>query len=125
MLKKSITFVDFDGKERKEDFLFHLSKAEIAKLELSTKGGLVKTVESYVAEKDAAQIIDLFERIIRLSYGEKSLDGREFVKTEEVFNKFYYTEAYSILFMELMSDSNMAASFINGIMPQEVKDQKK
>lgn len=117
MIKKVIHSTDFNNSPRVDECLFHLTQTEIAKLELSFQGGLVKTVESYLQDKDGAKIIDLFERIIRLAYGVRSVDGREFLKTDDLFEKFYYSSAYDALFMELMNSADAASAFINGIMP--------
>lgn len=118
MLKKTIKYVDYDGNEREEDFYFNLSKPEIYNLQLTTDGGLDKLIDKIIKAKDKAQIITLFEKIIKMSYGEKSPDGKRFVKDEELTKAFTQTEAYSQLYMELATDDKAAADFINGIMPK-------
>lgn len=117
MLKKTIKYVDFDGNERTEDFYFNLTKAEVTEMELSTEGGLAKTLEKIVAEKDSKRIVETFKDLILKAYGEKSLDGKRFVKNQEVRDSFAQTEAYSELFMELATNADAAASFVNGIIP--------
>ena len=117
MLKKTITYTDYDGVQRTEDFYFNLSKAEIAEMELSTAGGLDKTINRIVAEQDGARIIALFKDLVLKSYGKKSDDGRRFIKTQELRDEFSQTEAYSDLFMELATDADAAAAFVNGIVP--------
>lgn len=124
MLKKTITYTDFDGNERTEDFYFNLTKAEVAEMELSTEGGLQKMLKKIVAEKDNKRIIEMFKEIIMKAYGEKSLDGRRFVKNQELRDSFAQTEAYSNLFMELAFDAEAAAAFVNGILPEIPKDAK-
>ena len=99
MLKKTITYTDYDGVQRTEDFYFNLSKAEIAEMELSTAGGLDKTINRIVAEQDGARIIALFKDLVLKSYGKKSDDGRRFIKNQELRDDFAQTEAYSDLFM--------------------------
>ena len=122
MLKKNIKYVDYDGNARAEDFYFNLNKAEVIELQLGTVGGLTKTLEKIVQEKDASRIIEYFKTIILKAYGEKSADGRRFIKSQELRDAFEQTEAYSELFMELASDAKMAAEFINGVLPKEVAD---
>jgi len=122
MLKKTIKYVDYDGTPREETFHFNLSKAEVAEMELSVDGGLVKQIEKIVEEQNGKRIIELFKDIILRSYGEKSADGKRFVKNQELRDAFSQTEAYSELFMELASDAEAAASFINGIVPVPVKE---
>lgn len=122
MLKKNIKYVDYDGNERAEDFYFNLNKAEVIELQLGTVGGLTKTLEKIVQEKDASRIIEYFKTLILKAYGEKSADGRRFIKSQELRDAFEQTEAYSELFMELASDAKMAAEFINGVLPKEAAD---
>lgn len=122
MLKKNIKYVDYDGNYRAEDFYFNLNKAEVIELQLGTVGGLTKTLEKIVQEKDTSRIIEYFKTIILKAYGEKSADGRRFIKSQELRDAFEQTEAYSELFMELASDAKMAAEFINGVLPKEAAD---
>ena len=118
MLKKTITYVDYDGNEQTEDFYFNLTKAECVELNYSEAGGLQKYIEALVREKDNKRIIALFKDLIFLSYGEKSLDGRRIIKSKELSEACAQTEAYSNLFMELASDANAGAEFVNGITPK-------
>lgn len=118
MLKKTITFTDYDGNQRTEDFYFNLSKAEIAEMELTTAGGLEKMINRIVSEQDGQRIISLFKDLVLKSYGKKSDDGRRFIKNQELREEFSQTEAYSELFMELATDSDAAAAFVNGIVPK-------
>lgn len=118
MLKKTITYTDFDGNKRTEDFYFNLTKAEVTEMEMSISGGLVKTLQKIVAEQDGTRIVEILKDLILKAYGEKSLDGRRFVKTQEVKDAFSQTEAYSELFMELATNAEYTAAFFNGIIPQ-------
>lgn len=117
MLKKTMTYTDYDGNERTEDFYFNLSKAEVTEMEMSHDGGLVKLIEKIVAEQDVKRIIEIFKDLILRSYGEKSADGKRFVKSQELRDSFAQTEAYSDLFMELATDAEAASAFVNGILP--------
>lgn len=125
MLKKNIKYVDYDGNDRSEDFYFNLNKAEIVELELGTTGGLTKTLEKIVQEKDNKRIVEYFKAIILKAYGEKSADGRRFIKSQELRDSFEQTEAYAELFMELSSNAKAAADFISGIVPKEAADAAK
>lgn len=122
MLKKRIKYVDYDENAREEDFYFNLTKAEIAEMELSMEGGLQKWIEKVVDAQDTPQIIELFKRLILQSYGEKSADGKRFIKSEELSREFSQTEAYSELFMELATDEKAATAFVNGIIPREFSE---
>lgn len=118
MLKKTITYTDYDGNERTEDFYFNLTKAECIEIEMSSDGGLSAMINKIVASQDNKRIIEIFKDIILKAYGEKSLDGKRFVKTQEIRDSFTQTEAYSQLFMELATDADAASAFINGITPE-------
>lgn len=120
MLKKTITYTDFNGNERTEDFYFNLTKADVTKMEMSVNGGYSAMLRRVSNSQDAPVIRDTFERFIIDSYGEKSPDGREFYKSEEITKKFMATEAYSILFMELCTNSKAAADFVKGVLPKDV-----
>lgn len=121
MIKKTITYMDYNGTERTEDFYFNLSKAEIAEMELSVDGGLSKMLEDVVNSKDNKQIVKIFKELVLNAYGEKSPDGRRFIKSKELSDGFSQTEAYSEIFMELALDANAAAEFVNGILPANMK----
>ena len=117
MLKKTITYTDYDGNQRTEDFYFNLNKAELTEMELSNSGGLTKMIEKVVAEQDSKKLAEIFKDLLLNAYGEKSLDGKRFVKTQELRDAFTQTEAFSELYMSLVTDANAAAAFVNGITP--------
>lgn len=123
MIKKTITYTDYNEIERTEDFYFNLTKAEIMEIELSTTGGLAEMIQKIVAAKDAPAIIKVFKDLVLKAYGEKSPDGKRFIKSPEIAEAFSQTEAYSILFMELATDADAAAKFVNGIVPKEMAEQ--
>lgn len=123
MLKKTITYTDYNGLERTENFYFNLSKAEIAEMELTTVGGFAEMIQRVVDAQDQAAIVKIFKDLILKAYGEKSEDGKRFMKSNEISTAFAQTEAYSILFMELATDADSAAAFVNGIIPSDVQKQ--
>lgn len=124
MYKKTITYEDYNNVSRTEDFYFNLSQAELAEMEFGTSGGLADMLTQISKSMDQPSIIAMFKEIILAAYGVKSPDGKYFRKSEEIRNDFMSTEAYSILFMELASDSNAASEFINGVIPKvEQKNQ--
>lgn len=123
MLKKTIKYVDFNGVEREEDFWFNLMESEITEMELSKQGGLTESIKRIVQTQDGPKIIEIFKEIILKAYGEKSEDGRRFIKSKELSEAFSQTNAYSNLFMELSMDDKAAAEFINGIVPPEMSEQ--
>lgn len=117
MIKKTITYTDYNDNERTEDFYFNLNQAEVMELELSTSGGLANMITNIVNAQDAPAIIKIFKELVLKAYGKKSPDGRRFEKSEALSNEFSQTEAYSKLFMELATDADKAAEFVNGIVP--------
>lgn len=125
MYKRSITYTDFDGVERKETFYFNLSKAEITQLELETPGSFSGYIQQIIDAKSTTELIKLFKKFIDLSYGIKSPDGRRFIKNQEALTEFKETEAYSEFFMDLVSNTDLAIEFMNGIMPQLTPEQQK
>ena len=128
MLKKTITYTDYNGNERTEDFYFNLNKAEIMEMEMSTSGGMGEMIQRIVAAQDGPSIIKIFKDLILKAYGEKSPDGKRFIKIDEngnrVADEFAQTEAYSNLFMELATDADAASKFINGIIPADIDTSK-
>lgn len=120
MLKKTITYTDYNGSERTEDFYFNLTKAEIMEMEMSTTGGLAEMINRIVAAQDMPAIIKVFKDLVLRAYGEKSADGKRFVKSDEIATGFAQTEAYSILFMELATDADKASEFVNGVVPADM-----
>ena len=125
MLKKVITYIDYDGNERKETFYFNLSKAEIAEMELSISGGLEQMLKKIIDERDQPKLVAMFKDLILRSVGEKSPDGKRFIKNKEISDAFSQTEAYSDLFMELATNADAAAAFVNGILPPGFADEAK
>ena len=120
MLKKTIKYEDFDGNEREETFYFNLTEAELAEMELSEKGGLTKKLQLIVDTEDTPAIVKFFKEMLLLSFGKKSEDGRRFEKSEELRKEFSESMAFSKLFMELATDDEKAAEFINAIVPKNI-----
>lgn len=123
MIKKTINYVDYNDVERSEDFYFNLTKAELMEMELGTNGGIVQMFEKIVQEKDAVRILSEFKKIILKSYGEKSPDGKHFIKNAELRDAFEQSPAYSELFMILATDENEAKKFIEGVLPKNLGNQ--
>lgn len=125
MLKKTITFKDYNDVERTEDHYFNLKKSELLELQLSVEGGLTQYIQKLVSQQDMPKLMELFKKIVKAAYGVKSDDGRRFMKSEEIFKEFEETEAYSELFMEISTDDKKAAEFFNAIIPPELQNDGK
>lgn len=123
MLKKTITYKDLDDNDVTEDFYFNLSKAEIAEMELSQAGGLSTHLKAILERGDNGQIVATFKMILSTTVGKRSEDGRRFIKSPEITNEFLQTDAYSTVFMELVTNANAAAEFIKGVIPSDMSDE--
>ena len=121
MIRKTITYIDYNGLERTEDFYFHFSQAELAEMNLRNGGGLVDMINRVIKANDPNTLISIFKDLVLRAYGEKTADGKHFLKFDKEGNplsrQFEQTEAYSKLFMELATDADAAANFVNAIMP--------
>lgn len=121
MFKKTITYVDYNGIERTEDFYFNLNKAEILELEMSVEGGLSAWGQAMINSHDTTAMMDLFKKIITSAYGVKSPDGRKFIKNDTVLNDFTQTEAYSELMTEFLTNTDSIAEFFNALVTPVAK----
>lgn len=117
MLKKTINFTDYNGVERTEDFYFNLNEAELTEMQLMKEGGLREWLEKMIKSENKVEIMKMFKMIILKAYGEKSADGRRFVKSDAISEAFTQTEAYNKLFMELVSNETTMSEFVKGIVP--------
>lgn len=124
MLKKTITYTDYNGEERKEDFYFNLNRAEVIEMEIGTAGGYAEMLKRIVETRDGAQIMKVFKTLILKSYGIKSPDGKQFQKSEEITKAFEQSEAYSELFVSLCTNAEEAVKFINGVLPMTEEQRK-
>lgn len=121
MIKWPITYTDYNDNTRTEDFYFNLTKAELMEMELSVNGGFGEMMQRIVDAQDMPSIVKVFKDLILRSYGEKSPDGKRFVKNDEIKEAFAQTEAYSVLFTELATNTESAVKFVNGIVPQDMR----
>lgn len=121
MLKKTVTYVDYNGNTRTEDFYFNLTKAELTEMNLSTTGGLEQMIRDIVSAQDTPKIIAIFKELLLKAYGVKSADGRRFIKSKELSTEFSQTEAFPIIYMELLTEEGSADKFMTGILPADLQ----
>ena len=119
MYKRTITFKDYDGNERTEDFYFNLSRAEIWRMNYTSEEDFEKKILRMIDERDTRKLYKMFEEIVQLSVGKKSVDGRRFVKNDEILSDFMETEAYSELIEWMLSNADNATKFINAVLPEK------
>ena len=123
MLKKTITYTDFNGDEVREDYYFHLSAADLVELEVSKDGGMAAWIQRIPTLTNQSEVVAEFKKLILMSYGKKSPDGKRFIRSKELCDEFTQTPAYSKLFMTLCTDATVAAEFFNGVIPQDMEEQ--
>lgn len=121
MLKKTITYTDFNGEKRTEDFYFNLSKAELTEMQLSVNGGMTEYLNKIVNSQDNVEIFNTFKTIMFKAIGEKSVDGKRFIKNQDIRDSFEQSEAYSELLITLLQNPDEAAKFIDALIPQDIK----
>lgn len=125
MLKETITYKDYNGKERTEDFYFNLTKSEIVERAAVSETDYAEKLKTIIKASDGSKIMETFKQFLFDSYGEKSEDGRRFMKSQELSKAFSETEAYNVLFMRLVTDPDYAANFIRGILPEGIEGEGK
>lgn len=124
MIKETVTYTDYNGTERTEDFYFNFTEAELAEMQLEVDGGLEDKIRQIVNANDTSKIIKIFKDTIFLkSYGKKSDDGRRMIKNAEVLDEFTQSPAYSILFMKYATSADALSSFINNVIPADLKER--
>lgn len=123
MFKKTIKYVDYKGNEREEDFYFNITKSELVEMELAQKGGMSEYLEKITKAQTKDELILWFKKIILKAYGEKSEDGRRFMKSDEIAKAFSETEAFNQLYMELITDEGKAADFVNAVVPTFTEEE--
>lgn len=122
MYKKKITYTDYNGQERTEDFYFNLSRSELIMLESTTPGGYAAMLQRIIDSKDQRQLMNEFTNLIKMSYGVKSDDGKHFIKNEEVVNDFLNSAAFDQMFLEFFTEENAASDFANGVLPNSMNN---
>ena len=125
MLKKTITYKDFNDVERTEDFYFNLTEAELMEMELGVTGGMTEMIQRLISTQDGPAIARMFKELVLKAYGQKSLDGKRFIKNDQLREEFEQTNAYSQLYMNLATNADEAAKFMNAVIPANLAEQAK
>lgn len=123
MIKKTVTYKDLNGKERTETFYFHYFESEIMDMEMSEEGGLAERIQRIIDAKDQASLLKVIKKFVVDAYGVKSDDGRRFNKSQEVKDAFVECPAYSKIYMELLTNDELAAEFVNKVVPEDMAAQ--
>ena len=120
MIKETIKYTDWFGNEREEDYYFNLMQSELVEMEMNLGGSLEYYIQKISQTQDMAELWKLFKNIVLKAYGEKSTDGKRFMKSEEMRTNFEQTPAYDKLIMKLIGDAEYAGEFVNQLMPREL-----
>lgn len=123
MIKKTVTYKNFNDVEVTEDCYFNYTEAQLADLEMSVGGGLSATLRSLSAAQNETELYKFFRQLILGAYGIKSPDGRKFMKSKEISEDFEQTAAYNAIFMELVTDTDKAIEFVNNLIPESLKEK--
>ena len=123
MIKKTVTYEDYNGETRTETFYFHFTEAEILDMEMSTEGGFAERIQRIIDAKDQSALMKLIKKVVIDAYGVKSPDGKRFIKNDEVKAAFLECPAYSDIFMDMVTDDKLAAEFVNGVVPKNMKNR--
>lgn len=123
MIKKTVTYTDYNDVKRTEPFYFHYTEAELLDMEMSTEGGFAERVQRIIDAKDQTSLLKVIKQFVLDAYGVKSDDGRRFIKSKDVKDAFVECPAYSEIYMELLSDDKVAAEFVNGVVPDTMRDR--
>lgn len=123
MIKKTVTYKDLNGKERTETFYFHYFESEIMDMEMSEEGGLAERIQRIIDAKDQASLLKVIKKFVVDAYGIKSDDGRRFIKNQDVKDAFVECPAYSKIYMELLTNDELAAEFVNKVVPEDMAAQ--
>lgn len=125
MFEKKIRYTDYDNNVREETLRFHLSKAELMDMQLSEVGGMKNLLDRMIEEQDNTKLAKYFKDLLLMSYGEKAPDGKHFLKEDEdghkLYRKFMQTEAYSEMYMWLLTGEEAVLEFVKGIMPEDIE----
>ena len=120
MYTKKVTYTDWLGNERTEEFNFNLTKAALMEMQFEQEGGMREYLQRIIDAKDRKALMQMFKDLVLRAYGEISADGKYFIQNDETKARFASTPVYSLLFMELTDNADAAAEFVNGIMPPDL-----
>lgn len=124
MIVKTVTYTDFNGNERTESFWFHLSRPELTEMLLGIDNNIEMYIKTIIKSENYYEIVKIFKKLLLEAYGEKSEDGRRFIKLPEKTKEFSESEAYSVLFTELTTNEEKASEFVNGLISKDTATGK-
>ena len=131
MLKKTITFTDYDGNEQSVEAYFNLTRTECIdlNLEYEAEGGMIGKLKKMInVQKKGDEIpqkpaVDFVRLLIDRSYGIRPKDDPTlFLKEDEngvpVIRKFRQSLAYHTYVYDLLSGKESLDEFASNVMPK-------
>lgn len=125
MYRTSVKYENFNGVEKERTLYFNLTNQELAEMKYSTNGDFEEIIEEVIKNKDYVKMLNVFEELVKKAYGEKSEDGEYFDKSEEVFNRFKYSNAYDAFMNKLMTKDDELQNFVFNVIPKSLSDEAK
>lgn len=130
MYKVDVPFEDFNGNMQTETLYFHLTKTRLSKNltlgdELDDIQAMLQGEPRQLNPDEIRKIVHLVERIMELSYGIRSEDGKRFDQRPALWEEFQQTAVYDAFLYSLFENPNNATQFILGVMPRDLVEAAK
>lgn len=120
MLKKEVSYVDYDGNKVTETLYFNMTKTEIAAMQVRMDGKFIDYLQDLVKGNKIERLFHIFKDIVLDSYGKKSDDGRRFVKSKELRDDFEASIPFDNMMMEMLQDPDKQSQFVRAILPPDM-----
>lgn len=121
MLTKTVTYIDLNGKEVTDTLYFNMTKSEIAAMQVRMDGMFIDHLKDLVEGKHIEKLFHVFRDIVLDSYGEKSEDGRRFIKNQKLRDDFESSLAFDAIFTEILMDPDKQSAFVREILPPDMR----
>ena len=119
MQKLTVQYQNWDGDLETEDLYFHLNIKELQEME-KWDVPLTKRIAKLTKTEDGTEAFELMRDIVEAAYGERSSDGKRFVKNPEVLKNFTQGLAYDEVILQFIDGTTDLAKFVEGLLPKKV-----
>ena len=119
MQKLTVQYQNFDGDLETEDLYFHLNIKELQEME-NWDVPLTKRIAKLTKTEDGKEAFELMRDIVEAAYGERSADGKRFVKNPEVLKNFTQGLAYDEVIISFIDGTTDLGKFVEGLLPKKV-----
>lgn len=125
MYKVDLEHENFDGETVTSTLYFNITKTRLAKnLELRDElDEIQKMIGGETRELtpgEIQKIVNLVEKIMKISYGVRSEDGKRFDQRADRWEEFQQTAAYDAFLYSLFETPSKATEFMVGVMPKDL-----